>query len=78
MTPENLHAEALRLQENEALAMLLAELDTAARDGLVDTPADQTDKMRDYQAMARVIKELRSRIDLLVATTKPKGRAPVA
>lgn len=69
---ERLHAEALKLQENEALALILAQLASEARDALVKTPAEQTDRIRDHQAMARAVEDIRERVNLLAVTTAPK------
>ena len=77
MTQE-IHAEALRLQENEALASILADIEAEAIAGLVDTPAEHTDRIRDHQAMARAVNQIRERVRLLVVTTKPKGKAALA
>jgi len=74
MTPDQTHAEVLRLSENEALAIILSEMDKEARDGLVQTPAEQADRIRDYQAAARAVEAIRQRIKLMLATTAPKAK----
>ena len=73
MNTEQTHAEALRLAENEVLELILSDLDTEARDALVATPAEHTDRIRDHQAMARAVLEIRHRIAVLTTTTAPKA-----
>jgi hypothetical protein len=78
LTADQVHAEALRLSENEALALILSEIDTAARDGLVATPADKIEQIRDHQAMARAVYTIRERVRLLVAGNAPKKPSGLA
>lgn len=73
MTPDQIHAEARSLQENEAFAVILSEIDAEARDQLVSTPAEQTERIRDAQALARAVQTIRERVKLKVLTTAPKA-----
>lgn len=75
---ERKHQELLSLQANEALRDVLAALDSEARDALVTASASDADTIRDHQAMARAIKNIRERIGLLAATTAPKGKPGLA
>lgn len=77
MNAEQIHAEARSLQENEAFAVILSEIDAEARDQLVSIPAEDTQRIRDAQALARAVQTIRERVKLKVLTTAPKAPSGV-
>lgn len=59
-------------------ALILSEVETEARDTLVATPAEQMDRIRDAQALARAVEAVRERVRMKVLTTAPKAPKGVA
>jgi len=72
MTTDHILAEARSLRENPIFGQLLTELSEEARSRLVTTPAEETDRIRDHQAMAKTVEAIRERLDLMIQRHSPK------
>ena len=75
MDPERVVAEARSLEANEVFTTVLGDIHASAIEGLLATPAHETDTMRDHQAMARAINDIRARVRLLLLTNTPKAKS---
>ncbi|MGE9191050.1 hypothetical protein, partial [Escherichia coli] len=75
MTPDHIVSEALSLEANEVFTTEMEKLRTAALMGLVVTPANDTDTIRDHQAMVRAIDDIRAKVRLLALTNAPKQKS---
>ena len=72
MSSDRIVAEATALEANEVFTTEFNKLRAEALDGLVKTPAHDTDQIRDHQAMVRAIDKIRAQVRLLALTNAPK------
>ena len=72
MDKAQLAAEAQRLKDNEAFQLALDHMRTEATEGLVRTSAADAETIRDFQAKARVVDELRGNLDAFIRSGMPK------
>lgn len=72
------YAEALSLDSNDVFHSLLDSIEEDARDALVTTDAENTARIRDHQAMARAVVEIRGRLAVILATNAPKTKPGLA
>ncbi|WP_127524068.1 hypothetical protein [Mesorhizobium sp. Z1-4] len=80
MTPEErdrLAAEAARLMDNEAFQWALASIRSDALEGLVSTPATDTDTIRDRQTKVKVADEFLDLIEAAIRDGQPRKAAGI-
>lgn len=76
-TKEQLAHEAQRLKDNEALQDALAYIRSEALEGLVRTPATDTEAIRDHQARVRVIDDFLARIEATIRNGQPRKQSGI-
>jgi hypothetical protein len=72
MDKAQLAAEAQRIKENEAFQAALDAMRRDAVEGLVRTPATDIEAIRDHQARARVVDELRGNLEAFIRQGAPR------
>lgn len=77
MDKAQLAAEAQRIKDNEALQDALSYMRSEALDGLVRTPATDTEAIRDHQARVRVIDDFLARIEATIRNGQPRKQAGI-
>ena len=77
MDKAQLAAEAQRIKENEALQEALSYMRSEALDGLVRTPATDTEAIRDHQARVRVIDDFLARIEATIRNGQPRKQSGI-
>jgi hypothetical protein len=77
MDKAQLAAEAQRIKDNEALQEALSYMRSEALDGLVRTPATDTEAIRDHQARVRVIDDFLARIEATIRNGQPRKQAGI-
>jgi hypothetical protein len=66
--------EAQNLRDNAAFTASLAAIRIHALEGLVRTPATDTEAIRDHQAKVKVVDDLLSNLDALIRAGQPKRK----
>jgi hypothetical protein len=74
MTDAQLTREAQDLRDNRAFQVALAAIRHRALEGLVRTPATDTDAIRDHQAIVKVVDDLLGNLDALIRAGQPKRK----
>lgn len=75
---QRLAAEATRIRENEAFQAALDAIRADALEGLVNTPANDADAIRDLQAKVQVVDELRSSLETFIRNGEAKRKPGIA
>lgn len=77
MTNEQLALEAGRVKQNEAFQLAMSQMRANALEGLVRTPATDTEAIRDHQAVVRVVDDFLARIDAIIRNGQPRKQAGI-
>lgn len=74
MTDAQIAHEADNLRQNEAFKRALDAMRSSALEGLVRTPATDTDAIRDHQAKVKVVDDLRGHLEAFIRAGEPKRK----
>jgi hypothetical protein len=74
MTDAQITREAQNLRDNEAFTASLGAIRNRALEGLVRTPATDTEAIRDHQAIVKVVDDLLGNLDALIRAGQPKRK----
>jgi hypothetical protein len=74
MTDAQLAHEAQNIRQNEAFQKALDAIRSLALEGLVRTPATDTEAIRDHQARVRVVDDLRGHLEAYIRAGEPKRK----
>jgi hypothetical protein len=77
MTDAQLAHEADNIRQNEAFQKALDAMRSHALEGLVRTPATDTEAIRDHQARVRVVDDLRGHLEAYIRAGQPKRQPGV-
>ena len=77
MDKAQLAIEAQRVKDNEAFQEAMDYLRSNALEGLVRTPATDTEAIRDHQAVVRVVEDFLARIDATIRNGQPRKQGGI-
>ena len=77
MDNAQLAQEAQRIKDNEALQAALSHIRSEALEGLVRTPATDTEAIRDHQAVVRVVDDFLARIEAIIRNGQPRKQSGI-
>ncbi len=72
MTSDDLALEARNLRDNAVVQAAFASLREEAISGLVNTPANEADTIRDHQAMMKLLANIEQRVAIAISSGAAK------
>lgn len=78
MNAETLANEAMSLRDNEAFQLALTNMRNTAVEALVRVKATDTEAIHTYQAIVKVVDELRTDLDGFIRSGQPKTAPGIA